>query len=117
MANNVVLLAQDEAMDAIQFEPRYTIGDSPIASYALMQLGSTSAATQANGAGTASETLTVDDATTLTVGGYIQIASTDPVRVKWINPFDNTVGLWEARTWADNDAVVTVAIAAETEPD
>lgn len=67
--------------------------------------------TQANGAGTGSTTLIVDDATFFmdgwgvsgVLGDLIKIGSGVVVRISSIS--GNTITLAEARTWSDNDAV------------
>lgn len=110
-----MILAQGEAMDTVSFAPLFTPGEVAIVSYSLHQLTSVGAsATLANGAGTASDLLTVDDVTLLNVGAYYEIGSAEPVRIDSIVEPDNIAILHEARTWADNAQVKPVTVADAT---
>lgn len=100
-----------------QSAPQFTDGDGTVGNddYTL-QSGSPLKATGsyitlANGAGTNSTTLIVDDAKRLFDGwsiadaDYIKIGSGAYVQISSINYTTNTVTLSEARTWSDNDEV------------
>src|SRR5687767_13966004 len=106
-----LVLARNVAMDAINFTTKFTPGEAAISSYALKQFTAVGAsATLANGAGTDSKALIVDDETALTVGNYYQIGSADPVRIDWTSPLTHTAYLHEVRTWSDNAQVKAVTV-------
>jgi hypothetical protein len=69
------------------------------------------ASTLANGSGSSSTTLVVDDSLPfcdgfgIADGDFIQIGNTTPVRIAAIDYTTHTLTLASARTWADNDAV------------
>lgn len=109
---STLVYAKNAAITSLTFANRFTAGEAAINSYALKQFTAVGAsATLANGVGTATDLLVVDDVTLLTVGNYYQIGSQDPVRINWTDPVSNTAGLAAVRTWADNAQVKAVTVS------
>lgn len=101
-AKSVVIVPYD-------LDDYFAAGESALSAYTLKKLSSASATDTANGAGTLSDELIVDDIATFAVGDWIKIG-TVYARIKFIDPYTNTLGLWSQVTWADNDAVSIMTV-------
>lgn len=98
-------LVLDATIAPIDYSASFIEGDEPIASYAYKQFTTTTSRTQCNGAQSDTLFLVVDSVTGLVRGDYVIAGSSDPVRVKYVDPFTPAIGLWSATSCADNDAV------------
>lgn len=101
--------AKDVAIVPYDLDDFFQAGDVALSSYAIKQLGAATLVDQANGVGDFSVTLTVDDFTGITPGVWLRVGTSAYARVKWVNPFNNEIGLYNPISWADNASVYTMA--------
>lgn len=114
---DTVTLIQSTAMTAVDASASFAAGEAALISYAWYQLGATTPATSAVAASpTPSTSLPVVDASNIAPGDYIEIGTTDAVRVEAVDPFANTLVLKEARTWLLGDLVAERSVDGVAPP-
>lgn len=111
------VLAVGLAMTSYDVDDYFLAGEAASSARALRQLGATTDTT-ANlvGAHTGAQELTVSDVlahASLVKGAWMRIgAGGAPVRIRYIDPVNNKIGLWESRDGSNNDDIITYATGA-----
>lgn len=91
----------------------FVLGEAGVSGYSLKQLITPVAVTNTNGAGTNSIFMIVESVVGIAVDDWLKVgAGVGGVysRVKFIDPFTKTIGLWTPISWIDNDQVSTMSV-------
>ncbi len=108
--------ARGVAMPLIDYASRFLMGDGSFSSCSLMQISSATDITTANGAGTASQTLTLASAAGAYPGAWLRIGASTYRRVLAVDWSTNVVRLASVATWSNGATVSVMTVTAASVP-